>query len=56
VDVYQEESPDSYKLLAKVSSGPMGRTAHLVSEIKRYFVAVGQQDTTPSEVLVYEVQ
>jgi DNA-binding beta-propeller fold protein YncE len=56
VDVYQEESPDSYKLLAKVPSGPMGRTARLVPELKRYFVAVPPHDTTPSEVLVYEVQ
>ena len=56
VDVYQEESPDSYKLLAKVPSGPVGRTARLVPELKRYFVAVPQHDTTPSEVLVYEVQ
>jgi DNA-binding beta-propeller fold protein YncE len=56
VDVYQEESPDSYKLLAKVPSGPVGRTARLVPELKRYFVAVPQHGTTPSEVLVYEVQ
>jgi DNA-binding beta-propeller fold protein YncE len=56
VDVYQEESPDSYKLLAKVPSGPVGRTARLVPELKRYFVAVPQHGATPSEVLVYEVQ
>jgi hypothetical protein len=56
VDVYQEESPDSYNLLAKVPSGPVGRTARLVPELKRYFVAVPQHGTTPSEVLVYEVQ
>jgi DNA-binding beta-propeller fold protein YncE len=56
VDVYQEESPDNYKLLAKVPSGPVGRTARLVPELKRYFVAVPQHDTTPSEILVYDVQ
>ena len=56
VDVYQEESPDSYKLLAKVPSGPAARTARLVPELKRYFVAVPQHETIPSEVLVYEVQ
>jgi DNA-binding beta-propeller fold protein YncE len=56
VDVYQEENPDNYKLLAKVPSGPSGRTARLVPELKRYFVAVPQHDTTPSEILVYEVQ
>jgi DNA-binding beta-propeller fold protein YncE len=41
---------------AKVPSGPAGRTARLVPELKRYFVAVPQHETTPSEVLVYEVQ
>jgi DNA-binding beta-propeller fold protein YncE len=56
VDVYQEQSPDDYKLLAKIPSGPSGRTARLVPELKRYFVAVPQHDTVPSEVLVYEVQ
>jgi DNA-binding beta-propeller fold protein YncE len=56
VDVYQEESPDSYKLVTKVPSGPSARTARLVPELKRYFVAVPQHETTPSEVLVYEVQ
>ncbi len=56
VDVYQEESPDSYRLLAKVPSGPVGRTARLVPELKRYFVAVPSHDAAPSEVLVYEVQ
>jgi DNA-binding beta-propeller fold protein YncE len=56
VDVYQQESPDNYKLAAKVPSGPSARTARLVPELKRYFVAVPQHETTPSEVLVYEVQ
>ena len=56
VDVYQEESPDNYKLVTKVPTGPAGRTAKLVPELKRYFVAVPQHETTPSEVLVYEVQ
>jgi DNA-binding beta-propeller fold protein YncE len=56
VDVYQEQSPDDYKLLAKIPSGPAGRTARLVPELKRYFVAVPQHDAVPSEVLVYEVQ
>ena len=56
VDVYQEQSPDDYQLLAKVPSGPAGRTASLVPELKRYFVAVPQHDAVPSEVLVFEVQ
>src|SRR6266571_2146217 len=46
VDIYEQSGPDSYKLLANIPTGPMGRTARLVPELKRYFVAVPQHDTT----------
>jgi DNA-binding beta-propeller fold protein YncE len=55
VDVYGQTNPDTYKLLGKVASGPLGRTARLVPEISRYFVAVPQHGTTNAEVLVFEV-
>jgi DNA-binding beta-propeller fold protein YncE len=55
VDIYQQSGPDSYKLVANVPTGPMGRTARLVPELKRYFVAVPQHGTTSAEVLVFEV-
>jgi DNA-binding beta-propeller fold protein YncE len=55
VDIYEQSGPDSYKLLANVSTGPMGRTARLVPELKRYFVAVPQHGTTSARVLVFEV-
>jgi DNA-binding beta-propeller fold protein YncE len=55
VDIYQQSGPDSYKLVANVPTGPMGRTARLVPEWKRYFVAVPQHGTTSAEVLVFEV-
>jgi DNA-binding beta-propeller fold protein YncE len=54
-DVYQQSDPDNYKLLAKVPTGPVGRTALLVPDLKRYFVAVPQHGTTNAEVLVFEV-
>jgi DNA-binding beta-propeller fold protein YncE len=56
VDVYEQTSPDTYKSLGKVPTGPLGRTARLVPEINRYFVAVPQHGTTNAEVLVFEVQ
>lgn len=56
VDVYQQTDPDNYKLLGKVPTGPVGRTARLVPELNRYFVAVPQHGTTNAEVLVFEVQ
>lgn len=55
VDIYEQSGPDSYKLLGNVSTGPMGRTARLVSELKRYFVAVPQHGTTSARVLVFDV-
>jgi DNA-binding beta-propeller fold protein YncE len=55
VDIYQQSGPDSYKLVGNVSTGPMGRTARLVPELKRYFVAVPQHGATSAEVLVFEV-
>ena len=55
VDIYQQSTPDSYELVANVPTGPMGRTARLVPELKRYFVAVPQHDTTGAKILVFEV-
>jgi DNA-binding beta-propeller fold protein YncE len=54
-DVYEQSDADNYKLLGKVATGPMGRTALLVPQLKRYFVAVPQHGTTNAEVLVFEV-
>jgi DNA-binding beta-propeller fold protein YncE len=55
VDIYEQSAPDSYKLLANIPTGPMARTARLVPELKRYFVAVPQQGTISAKVLVFEV-
>ncbi|GAC1691061.1 MAG: hypothetical protein NVS9B5_32480 [Terriglobales bacterium] len=55
VDVYQQTDPDNYKLLAKVPTGPLGKTARLVPELNRYFVAVPQHGTESAKVLVFEV-
>src|SRR5216684_3378196 len=55
VDVYVQTDPDNYKLLAKVPTGPLGRTAKLVPELNRYFVAVPEHETTSAEILVFEV-
>src|SRR5215471_21362799 len=45
VDVYQQTDADNYKLLARIPTGKMARTARLVSELKRYFVAVPKHET-----------
>jgi DNA-binding beta-propeller fold protein YncE len=56
VDVYQQTDPDNYKLLAKVPTGPLGRTARLVPDLHRYFVAVPQHESKNAEILVFQVQ
>jgi len=56
VSVYQQVGTDNYKLLGRVPTGPLGRTALLVPELNRYFVAVPQHGATNAEVLVFEVQ
>jgi len=55
VDVYEQSGPDQYKLLAQVPTGTLGRTARLVPELKKYFVAVPQHGTDPAKVLVFDV-
>jgi DNA-binding beta-propeller fold protein YncE len=55
VDIYEQSGPDTYKLVANVPTGPMGRTARLVPELKRYFVAVPQHGAISAKVLVFEV-
>ena len=56
VDVYEERDPDHYESIGKIPSGPLGRTARLVPELKRYFVAVPQHGSAEAEILVYQVQ
>jgi DNA-binding beta-propeller fold protein YncE len=55
VDVYEQSDPDHYKLLGKVPTGPVARTALLVPALKRYFVAVPQHGTESAKILVFEV-
>jgi DNA-binding beta-propeller fold protein YncE len=55
VDVYEQTDPDNYKMLAKVPTGPLARTALLVPALKQYFVAVPANGGKAAEILVFEV-
>jgi DNA-binding beta-propeller fold protein YncE len=55
VDVYQQSGPDQYKRLAQVPTGPLARTARLIPELNRYFVAVPQHGTDAAKILVFDV-
>src|SRR5215831_11468896 len=54
--VYEQTSPDSYKLLGKVPTGTLARTALLVPQLNHYFVAVPQHGNSNAEIQVFEVQ
>src|ERR1700694_1358251 len=55
VDVYEQSGPDQYKRVAQVPTGPLARTARLVPELNRYFVAVPQHGTDSAKILVFDV-
>jgi DNA-binding beta-propeller fold protein YncE len=55
VNVYKQYGPDQYKRVAQVPTGPLARTARLVPELNRYFVAVPQHGTDSAKILVFDV-
>ncbi|HEY4780169.1 MAG TPA: hypothetical protein VIH54_00025, partial [Chthoniobacterales bacterium] len=56
VDVYEQVDPDHYTLLGKIPTGPIAKTALLVPQMGRLFVAVPQHGETNAAVLVFTVQ
>ena len=56
VDVYEQSDADHYQSVGKVETGPSAKTARLVPELSRYFVAAPQHGSSPAEILVFEVQ
>ena len=56
VSVYQQKSADDYTLLGKVPTGPLARTALLVPQLNKYFVAVPQHAGASAQIMVFDVQ
>lgn len=56
VDVYEQTDADHYKLLGKVPSGPVGKTALLIPSMKKYVVAVPQHGAENAQIMIYRVQ
>jgi DNA-binding beta-propeller fold protein YncE len=56
VVVYVEHDPDHYKELGRIPTGFRAKTAILVPQLKRYFVAAPRHGQKMAEVRVYEVQ
>jgi hypothetical protein len=54
MSVYQEVDANHYKLLGNVSTGPLGKTARLVPEMDRMFIAVPQHGSTDPSIMVFK--
>jgi hypothetical protein len=54
VDVFEQTDLDHYVSRGSVNSGANGRTARLVPELNRLFVAVPQSGTQDARVMIYE--
>ncbi|MGH9357049.1 MAG: hypothetical protein ACRD10_13035, partial [Terriglobia bacterium] len=55
ISVFQQESPDDYTLLASIPGSYRAKTAILVPQLNRYYLAVPHHGTYEAEVRVYEV-
>lgn len=54
VDVIEQVDADHYKQLGRIKSGALARTALLVPQLNRYFVAVPQQGLVNASIAVFE--
>jgi DNA-binding beta-propeller fold protein YncE len=54
--VYQQRDADHYEELGRIPTGFRAKTALLVPQLKRYYVAAPRDKEKPAEVKVYEVQ
>jgi hypothetical protein len=55
VDVFEQKDSDHYALLAQVPGAFRAKTAILVSDLNRYYLAVPHHEGKEAEVRVYEV-
>jgi hypothetical protein len=56
IDVFQQKDPDHYELVGQVPSSFRAKTAILVPQLKRYYLAVPRHEDKSAEVRVFEVQ
>jgi hypothetical protein len=57
IAVYQQDAPNSYRLLAKVPSAAGAKTCLLVPELDRLYVAVSPGDSgAKAKVLTYQIE
>jgi hypothetical protein len=56
LDVYTQQDPDHYSVLAKIPTRVRAKTGMLVPEWKHYYLAVPRHQKQPAEVRIYDVQ
>jgi hypothetical protein len=56
VDVFQQKDANTYALVARIPGSFRAKTALLVPELNRYYLAVPQHGTKNAEMRVYEAQ
>ena len=56
VVVYLQKDADHYEELARIPTGYRAKTAILVPQLKRYYVAAPRHGQQIAEIRVYEVQ
>jgi len=56
VDVFEQKDADHYSLLGRVAGSFRAKTAILVPELNRFYLAVPHHEGKEAEVRVYEVQ
>jgi DNA-binding beta-propeller fold protein YncE len=56
IDVFQQKDPDHYELVGQVPSSFRAKTAILVPQLNRYYLAVPRHEDKSAEVRVFEVQ
>jgi hypothetical protein len=54
VDVFEESDADHFRALGSVAAGAQAKTAKLIPQINRYFVAVPQVGDRPAAIQVFE--
>jgi DNA-binding beta-propeller fold protein YncE len=56
VDVYSQIDADHYKLIQTVKTSPGAKTARLVPQLHRYFVAAPKNGANKAQILVYKIK
>jgi DNA-binding beta-propeller fold protein YncE len=56
IDVFQQKDPDHYELVGQVPSSFRAKTAILVPQLNRYYLAVPRHEGKSAEVRVFEVK